>query len=175
MATRVAGGSLVLVALVVACGGSGFKSATYGYSLTPPSGWTTTVQASEAWDGLAAYSHESPVADQIIGPATASAWATAAPTDKDLAAYTTQMIEATARDHADTCPSQPESQETVKIGNDPGALTSWNCGILINLAVAVHNGRAYIFGFRDPAINAATDAGARSTFVSMLKSVRFPD
>jgi hypothetical protein len=175
MAMRTARGSLVIVALIVAaCGGSGFKSATYGYTVTPPSGWTT-VQASTAWDGLAAYGHESPEADQIIGPASASSWAVAASTTKDLSAYTTELIAATARDHGDTCPPQPEAQDAIKVGSDPGTLLAWNCGILINLAVAVHNGRAYVFGFRDAAVQASTDPGDRSTFVTMLQSVRFPD
>ena len=173
---RTARRSLIFVALiVVGCsGGTAFRSTTYGYSLTPPSDWTT-VQATSAWDGESAYSHESPVADEIIGPASASAWVAAAPTDKDLAAYTAELIAATARDHGDTCPATPESQEAIQIGGEPGTLTAWDCGILINLAVVVHNGRGYIFGFRDTAVEAATDAADRTAFVSMLESVKFPD
>lgn len=175
MAMRMARASLVIVAiLVVACGGSSFKSATYGYSVTVPSEWIT-FQASKAWDGTQAVSSEAPESDQFISRLAASAWLVAAATDKDLATYTTQLIAANARDHGDTCPPQPEAQETIKIGNEPGTLLAYNCGILINLAVAVHNGRAYVFGFRDPAIHAATDAADRSTFVALLESVRFPD
>ena len=92
MAMRLGRGLLVIAALVVvACGGPGFKSTTYGYSLTLPSGWTT-IQATEAWDGTKAYNHESPESDQFNGSAAASAWAVAAPTDKDLAGYTTELI-----------------------------------------------------------------------------------
>ena len=175
MAMRLGGGLLVIAALVVvACGGPAFKSATYGYSVTLPSGWTT-VQATKAWDGIQAYNHESPESDQLVGPAAASAWAVAAPTDKDLAGYTTELIAATARDHGDTCTAPPGAQDSIKVGSDPGTLIAWNCGILINLAAAVHNGRACVFGFRDPAVPAATDAADRSTFVSLLESVRFPD
>ncbi|MDQ6682124.1 MAG: hypothetical protein M3Y88_02495 [Chloroflexota bacterium] len=51
---------------------------------------------------------------------------------------------------------------------------SWNCGILINVAVAVHNGTGYTFVFRDPAVQAATDPTDHRTFIDLLKSVRFP-
>ncbi len=53
-------------------------------------------------------------------------------------------------------------------------LIAWNCGILINGAVTVHNGRAYVFGLRDPAVHAATDPADRATFLTMLESVRSP-
>jgi hypothetical protein len=175
MAMRMGRGLLVVAVLVVAaCSGSGFKSTTYGYSLTVPSEWIT-FQASKAWDGTQAISNDAPESDQFISRLAARAWAVAAPTDNDLAAYTTQLVESNARDHGDTCPPQPEAQESIKVGNEPGTLLAYNCGILINLAVAVHNGRAYVFGFRDLAVQAATDAADRSTFVAMLESVRFPD
>lgn len=167
-------GLLVISALVVvACSGSGFKSTTYGYSLTPPSGWTT-VQASKAWDGISGYGSESPETDQIVGPAMASAWAVAVKTDKDLATYVQDFIAENAKTHGDTCKSGPEAQDPIKIGADPGILVAWNCGILINQAVAVHNGHAYVFGLRDPAVQAATDPADRATFLTMLESVRFP-
>ena len=176
MAMRMGRGLLVIAALVVAACSSGsvFTSKTYGYSLTLPSEWIS-YQASKAWDGTQANSHEAPESDQFIGRLAASSWVVAAPTDKDLATYTTQLIAANSRDHGDTCPPQPEAQDSIKVGTDTGTLLAWNCGILINVAVAVHNGRAYIFGFRDPAVHAATDPTDRSTFVSLLESVRFPD
>ena len=175
MAMRSGRGLLVIaVFVVVACSGSAFKSTTYGYSLTPPSGWTT-VQASKAWDGVSGYGHDSPETDQIVGPATASSWAVAVKTDKDLATYAQDFIAETARTHGDTCTSGPEGQDSIKVGADPGMLIAWNCGILINGAVAVHNGRAYVFGLRDPAVHAATDPADRATFLTMLESVHFPD
>jgi hypothetical protein len=175
MPNRLGRVALVVAALLVAaCGGSGFSSATYGYSLTPPSGWTT-VQAQKAWDGAATYGHDSPEADQIVGPATASSWAVAVKTDKDLATFAADFIAANAKGHGNTCPPQPEAQDSIKVGGDPGTLIAWNCGILINGAVTLHKGRAYIFGLRDPAVHAATDAADRATFLTMLESVRFPN
>ena len=151
-----------------------FASDTYGYSLSVPLGWTT-VQATEVWDGQGAPSHEQPVADQLVGPGPASAWAYAATTASDLAVYAEETIAATNADHGDTCPSTPEVQEPIDIGGETGTLLSWDCGILINLAVTVHDGIGYLFGFRDPAIHAATDEADRVIFEQLLASVRFPE
>ena len=171
MVVRTGRGLLVIVALVVVACSSGtvFTSKTYGYSLTLPSEWIS-YQASKAWDGTQANSYEAPESDQFISRLAAGSWVVAAPTDKDLAGYTTQLIAATARDHGDTCTAPPEAQDPIKVGGDPGTLITYNCGILINLAAVVHHGRAYVFGFRDPAVQAATDAADRSTFVTMLGS-----
>jgi hypothetical protein len=150
-----------------------FTSKTYGYSITVPGGWTT-IQAIGKWDGKGAPSHDVPEADQFVGPAAASAWDFAAPTTKDLAGWVQEAITATATDHADTCPPVPESQDPIQIGSEPGVLVSWDCGILINIAVAVHDGVGYVFGFRDPAVHAATDPVDRATFLALLKSMKFP-
>ena len=53
-------------------------------------------------------------------------------------------------------------------------LLGFDCGILINSAVTVHDGMAYVFGFRDPSVHAATDPTDRATFLALLKSVTFP-
>ena len=87
----------------------------------------------------------------------------------------TETIAATTADHGDTCPPVPESQEPIEIGSEPGVLLSYDCGILINIAVAVHDGVAYVFGFRDPAVHAATDPADRETFLGLLESVTYPD
>ena len=151
-----------------------FTSNMYRYSITVPGGWTT-IQAISKWDGKGAPSHDVPEADQFVGPAAASAWQFAAPTTKDLAGLVQESIAATATDNADTCPAVPESQDPIQIGSEPGVLLAWNCGILINVAVAVHDGVAHVFGFRDPAVHAATDPVDRATFLALLKSMQFPD
>lgn len=51
----------------------------------------------------------------------------------------------------------------------------FDCGILINSGIAVHKGTAYLFGFSDPAVHAATDPADRATCLELLGSVRFPE
>ncbi len=68
-------------------------------------------------------------------------------------------------------PTVPEVQDQIEIGGQPAVLLGWNCGILINLAITVHNGTAYVFGFRDPAVNAPSDQADRGAFLALLKSV----
>ena len=151
-----------------------FTSETYGYSLTVPAGWAT-IQATAKWDGKGAPVHDVPEADQFVGPAAASAWFFGAPTTKDLAGRVKESIAANAAEHGATCPPVPEIQDPIEIGGDPGMLVGYNCGILINTAITVHKGTAYLFGFRDPAVHAATDPKDRADFLALLESVRFPD
>ncbi|MEA2538050.1 MAG: hypothetical protein QOF11_2284 [Chloroflexota bacterium] len=151
-----------------------FTSKTYGYSLTVPAGWTV-MQASAAWDGKGAPFHDVPEADQFVGPAAASAWFFGAPTTKDLKAKVNESIAANAASHGNTCPAVPDVQDPIQIGSEPGVLLGYNCGILINSGITVHKGIAYLFGFRDPAVHAATDPADRAAFLELLKSVQFPD
>ena len=85
------------------------------------------------------------------------------------------MMAATARDHGDTCPAKPETRNQITVGDGPGILLEYDCGILINLAAAVHHGVGYQFGFRDPTVKAATDPADHATFLDILKSIQFPD
>ena len=85
-----------------------------------------------------------------------------------------ERIEANAVDHAATCPATPDAKDTIEIGGAPGRMLAWNCGILINGAVTVYDGTGYLFGFRDPAVHAATDAADRAAFLQLLHSVYFP-
>ena len=155
-------------------GSSAFTSKTYGYSLTVPAGWTV-IQATAMWDGKGAPFHDVPEADQFVGPAAASAWFFGAPTKLDLAGKVKESIAANASEHANTCPAVPDVNDRIKIGGEPGVLLGYNCGILINSGIAVHKGRAYLFGFRDPAVHAATDPADRAAFLDLLRSVRYPD
>jgi hypothetical protein len=139
-----------------------------------PAGWAA-VQAQKAWDGKAKLSSESPEVDEFTSPASASSWALAAPSTQKLAAFTASMIATNARDHGDTCPAKPEKTVPVTIGDGPGTLLAYNCGILINLAAAVHNGVGYQFGFRDPGVHTATDPADQATFLAILESMQFPD
>jgi hypothetical protein len=162
------------VAPSASSGSTKFTSKIYGYSLTVPAGWTI-IQATAAWDGKGAPFHDVPQADQFVGPSAASAWFFGAPTTMDLAAKVKESIAANAAEHGNTCPAVPEVKDPIKIGSEPGTLLAWNCGILINSAIAVHKGTAYLFGFRDTAVHAATDPADRAAFLKLLQSVRFPD
>jgi hypothetical protein len=150
-----------------------FTSTTYGYSLTVPPGWTT-VQATVAWDGTSAVSHDGPESDQFIHSYPRSAWANATSTSDPLSDVVNQVISDTAKYHGDTCPAAPEARHSIKIGGEPATLLEWNCGILINSAITVHEGVAYLFGFRDLGVHAAADPTDRKALQGLLDSVRFP-
>ncbi len=150
-----------------------FTSATYGYSLTVPAGWTA-IQATTAWDGVSSLSHDAAESDQFVESYTRSAWANVAPTKGGLADVVRQAISDTVKYHSDTCPAAPEAQRKITIGGEPGMLLEWNCGILINNALTVHHQVAYLFGFRDLRIHAANDAKDRAALQGLLDSVRFP-
>lgn len=150
-----------------------FTSTTYGYSLTVPAGWSA-VQASKVWSGTGAPFFGDPVGDQFDAPGVASVAGIAAATTEDLKAYIKARIAANTADHSDTCPAVPERKDPVKIGDESGMLLAWNCGILINMAVTVHDGLGYVFGMRDPAVHAATDPTDRAALLQLLKSVDFP-
>jgi hypothetical protein len=151
-----------------------FTSGTYGYTLQLPALWSS-ILAQKKWDGKASLSSDSDEVDQFPGTYQASSWAVAAPSKQDLAAYTAAMMAANARDHGDTCPAKPETRNQIMVGDEPGTLLEYNCGILINLAAAIHHGVGYQFGFRDPTVNSATDPADHATFLNILKSVQFPD
>jgi hypothetical protein len=150
-----------------------FSSTTYGYTVVLPAGWHA-IQATAAWDGKGAPFHDVPEADQFVGPAAASAWFFGAPTSKDLAARVKESIAANAAAHGSTCPPVPEVNEPIQIGGQPGTFLGYNCGILINSAIAVVRGKAYLFGFRDPAVHAANDPADRAAFLKLLETVTYP-
>ena len=165
-ASRAAGAS-------VAASPATFLSKVYGYTVTVPAGWLTTA-ATAAWDGRGSPGIDDTLNDQWdsgLGPA---AFARAHPFAGDLAAYTRDSISRTATYHGDTCPPTPASNDPITIGGRPGSLLTWNCGILINIAVTVEKGVGYFFVFRDPNVNAATDPADSATFKSILDSVQFP-
>jgi hypothetical protein len=150
-----------------------FSSTVYRYTLTVPAGWSATA-AKQAWDGSApAPMHEDARSDEWSRPDGASVFAASAPTEDRLADYAAAWITRTAAEHGDTCPGRPESRERLTVGGRPGVLLAWNCGILINIALAVHGGSGYAFVFRDPNVHAATDPEDRETFVRLLRSVEF--
>jgi hypothetical protein len=153
-----------------------FTSGEYGYRVTLPPGWTGT-QAAEKWDVHAGFGldSESFTADQFRSPSdTPLSFAVATHWKQDLAAWARLWIVATDRYH-ESCPPKPNARTPVSIGGRPGLLLEYNCGILVNMAVLVHRGLAYLFTFVNDSVPAATDPTDHATFVSMLRSVQFPD
>ena len=153
---------------------SSFTSPLYGYTITLPAGWRAGA-AIFRWDGRSAVAHEDPEADRFGGPPSASAWVVAAPVTIKLAAFVQDAIQANARDHGDTCPAPPEVNEPIEIGGQPGVFLAWNCGILINQAITIHDGVAFIMTMRDREVQAATDPEDRAILESLLDSVTFAD
>lgn len=153
---------------------SSFTSKSYGYSLTVPAGWSVTP-SSKKWDGISAPPFAAPEGDKFEIPGPASAAGMSSPTSKDLAGYVQDRIAANQRDHADTCPPVPETSDPIEIDGEPATLLSWDCGILINLGITVHDGIGYLFGMRDPDVHAASDPTDRALFMNLLTSVQFPD
>ena len=151
-----------------------FTSATYGFRVTLPAGWTST-QASNKWNGQSGLTIDSPYVDQFRSASTPASFGVAAPWTGDLAAYTKFLVGWTAVNHGSTCPPEPATRSPITIGGQPGMLLAYNCGILINYAATVHSGVAYWFVFRDEGVDAATDPTDQATFLKMLKSVQFLD
>jgi len=151
-----------------------FMSALYPYRVTLPAGWHAGA-AIFRWDGASAPGSDDPSVDKFAGQETAAVFAFAGPTSDDLAAFVQHTIEWTVRDHGDTCPERtPEMRESIVIGGEPGTFLAWNCGILINQALAIHHGTAFTMVMRDLAVPAATDAGDRALFDQLLDAVVFP-
>jgi len=154
-------------------GPTSFTSPLYGYTLTVPAGWIT-APAIVRWDGDRQSGPDAET-DKLAGPDQIMAWAFAGPYAGGLDAFVQERIAANHRDHADTCPeTDPAIKEPVAIGAERGVFLAWNCGAVINIAVAVHAGVGYMFVFRDLAIEAATDPADRALFQSILDSVEFP-
>jgi hypothetical protein len=150
-----------------------FRSATYGYVVTPPGDWMS-IQALEKWDGRSELTYDSAQVDQF-GSGYPGAFGVAAPWKRDLAADTKFLITWVSLNHGETCPPKPNTRAPVTIGGQPGVLLAYNCGILINIAATVHDGVAYWFTFRDPNVQAETDPTDHAIFLKMLRSVHFPD
>jgi hypothetical protein len=152
-----------------------FKSATYGYTVTLPSGWSSR-QAFAKWDGQSELDATSALVDLFGQPSVSRGiFAAAARWKRDLAAYTTFLISWNVTYHGDTCPPKPSSRNAITVGGQPGVLLAYNCGILINNVATVHDGVGYFFVFVDRGVAAATDPTDHATFLKVLRSVQFTD
>jgi hypothetical protein len=149
-----------------------FTSPLYGYTVTLPAGWTAQA-ATVKWNGQGAPGNDDPAVDRFLGPGSASAFGFAAPITSDLTGYATDVIARNVKFHGDTCPPKPDATEETTVGSEPGAFIAFDCGILINIAVTLHEGTGYEFVFRDAGVHQAADTTDRSTFDSILGSVSY--
>ena len=151
-----------------------FTSPLYAYTVTIPAGWITAPAVLQ-WDGTKAPGPDAET-DKFAGPEQLSAWAIAGPFSGDLSAFVTNRVAANDRDHSDTCPvADPEINERLEIGGQPWVFLGWNCGAVINQALAIRAGTAYVFTFRDLGVKAATEPADRALFLSILDSVELPN
>ena len=144
----------------------------YGYTEALPAGWRLVTQATQQWDGKGAPGYEDSVVDLFAGPGGVQAWALAAPTKESLAAYTTATIRAARAAHPS---SPPQSNRAITIGGAPARLLTViapaGSGFLVEIAVTVHHGTAFVFASLNPSGTTPTD---RPAFRNFLAGITFP-
>ena len=189
---------LIMIALLVGCASSGttdpgaaptrspapaastpaaariFTSRHYGYTGALPAGWTGT-QATQQWDGTGAPGGEDSVVDLFQGPGGVEAWALAAPTKENLAAYTRTTTRAAAAAHP--CPAVPQTDQAITIGGTPARLLSMQCppgsGFLVELAVTIQDGTGFVFTSQNPSGATAGQGTDRAAFRKFLAGIGF--
>jgi hypothetical protein len=143
----------------------------YHYAEALPAGWRLAGQATQRWNGTGSPGDHDPQSDLFLGPDGVEAWAYAAPTRENLAAYTRTVIRASLAVHG--CPAVTQSSQAVTIGGAPARLLAFQCpagsGFLVELAVTVHDGTAFVFGSQHPP---ATQASDRAAFRQWLAGIR---
>jgi hypothetical protein len=145
----------------------------YGYTEALPAGWLLVSQATQQWDGKGAPGYDSPVMDLFQGPGSLQAWADAAPTNKNLAAYTSATIQASRAAHP--C-SPPQTNQAITIGGAPARLLTMICpagsGFLVEIAVTVHHGTAFVFASQHQPGTPVDKPADRAAFRNFLAGIR---
>jgi len=148
-----------------------FTSRHYGYTEALPPGWRSPTQATRQWNGKGAPADTDPTVDHFAGPRGLEAWVYAAPTNKNLAAYTSATIRASRAGHP--CPAVPQTSQAITIGGTPARLLGMQCpagsGFLVEIAVTVRHGTALVFASQNPT---GTKAGDRAAFRKFLAGIR---
>jgi hypothetical protein len=143
----------------------------YGYTEALPAGWLSASQATQQWDGTGAPGYEDSVVDLFQGPGGVEAWALAAQTKENLAAYTRTVIRASNAGHG--CPAVTQSSQAITIGGAPARMLAFQCpagsGFLVEIAVTVHDGTAFVFASQNPTGTTATDRAAFREFLAGLR------
>jgi hypothetical protein len=152
-----------------------FASRHYSYTEALPAGWTG-LQATQQWDGHGAPGEEDSAVDLYHGPGGIEAWTIAAPTKESLAAYARATTRAAAADHP--CPATPQTDQAITIGGAPARLLSEQCppgsGFLVETAVTIDDGTAFVFASQNPSGAAADHLADRAAFRTFLGGIRFP-
>ena len=150
-----------------------FTSRHYRYTEALPAGWTGG-QATQQWNGTGAPGNDDSVVDLFHGPGDLEAWAIAAPTKENLAAYTTTTTRAAAAAHP--CPATPQTDQAITISGAPAQLLSMQCppgsGFLVETAVTIHDGTAFVFASQNPS-GTGSQSADRAAFRTFLASIRF--
>jgi hypothetical protein len=148
-----------------------FTSRHDGYTAALPAGWTGG-QPTQRWDGTGPPGDEDSVVDLFHRPGGVEAWAIAAPTKENLAAYTSTTIRAGAAAHP--CPAIPQTGQAITIGGAPAQLLSMQCppgsGFLIEVAVTIHDGTAFVFASQNPSGTGSRNAD-RAAFRTYLAGI----
>ncbi len=151
-----------------------FTSRHYGYTEALPAGWGFPRQATRQWNGKGAPADTDSFVDHFVGRGGLEAWAYAAPTKKNLAAYTSATIRASHAGHP--CPAVPQTNQAITIGGAPARLLSMQCpprsGFLVEIAVTIHNGTAFVFASQNPTGTPAANPADRAAFRTFLAGVR---
>ena len=153
-------------------------SRRYGYTEALPAGWRLARQATQRWNGKGSPGNGDPFVDLFRGPRGVQAWASAAPTKASLAAYTATVIRAAHANHP--CPVRPQTNQAITIGGAPARLLGMQCapgsGFLVELAVTVHHGTAFVFGSQNPFKFGSQNPqkADRAAFHNFLNGIRLP-
>lgn len=151
-----------------------FTSRHYGYTEALPAGWLSDVQATQQWDGTGAPGYEDNVVDLFQGPGGVQAWVLAAPTKENLTAYTRTTIQASNAGHQ--CPPATQTSQAITIGGAPARLLAFQCppgsGFLVELAVTIHDGTAYVFASQNSS-GTGSQSADRAAFRNFLAGIRF--
>ena len=144
----------------------------YGYTEALPAGWRLVTQATQQWDGKGAPGYDTRVVDLFQGPSGVQAWALAAPTKESLAAYAKATIRAAHAGHP--CPAAPQTNQAITIGGAPARLLGMQCpagsGFLVETAVTIRHGTAFVFASLNPSGTTPTD---RPAFRNFLAGITF--
>jgi hypothetical protein len=149
-----------------------FTSRHYRYTEALPAGWTGG-QATQQWNGTGAPGDDDSVVDLFQGPGGVEAWAIAAPTKENLAAYTRTTTRAAAAAHP--CPATPQTDQAITIDGEPARLLNMQCpagsGFLVEIVTTIHDGTAYVFTSQNPTGSGNQNAD-RAAFRKFLAGVR---
>jgi hypothetical protein len=150
----------------------------YGYTEALPARWRLLTQATRPWNGQGSPGNGDPFVDLFGGPRGVEAWASATSTKASLAAYTATVIRAAHANHP--CPVRPQTNQAITIGGAPARLLGMQCapgsGFLVELAVTVHHGTAFVFGSQNPFKFGSQNPrkADRAAFRHFLDGIRLP-